>query len=78
MSAAFKQDSEAAALVALAARVRHDLQCLDYPAHPWVRAHQHPSGQHVYDAVIVGGGQCGLAVAFGLLRDKVDNILVLD
>ena len=78
MSAAAKQDSEAAALAKLTARVRHDLECLDYPAHQWVREHKHASGQHVYDAVIVGGGQCGLAVGFGLLRDKVDNILILD
>lgn len=77
MSAMLKPDTESA-LADLTRRVRHDLQCLDYPAHHWVRGHTHSSGQHVYDVVIVGGGQCGLAVAFGLLRDKVDNILVLD
>ena len=77
MSAAVKDESEAA-LAELAGRVRHDLKCLDYPAHHWVRPHKHSSGQHVYDAVIIGGGQCGLAVAFGLLRDKVNNILVVD
>jgi cation diffusion facilitator CzcD-associated flavoprotein CzcO len=78
MRAAVKMDVQSTALAELSARVQHDLQCLDYPAHQWVRAHQHSSGQHVYDAVIIGGGQSGLAVAFGLLRDKVDNILVLD
>jgi cation diffusion facilitator CzcD-associated flavoprotein CzcO len=78
MSAAVKQVSTDAALLELTNRVRHDLQCLDYPAHKWVRAHKHASGQHVYDAVIIGGGQSGLSVAFGLLREKVDNILVLD
>jgi cation diffusion facilitator CzcD-associated flavoprotein CzcO len=77
MSAAL-EDQEVAKLAALTARVRHDLKCLDYPAHQWVRARKHSSGQHVYDAVIIGGGQSGLAVAFGLLRDKVENILVLD
>ena len=77
MSAAVNDNAEAG-LAELTARVRHDLKCLDYPAHKWVRGHQHSSGQHVYDAVIIGGGQCGLAVAFGLLRDKVDNILVVD
>jgi cation diffusion facilitator CzcD-associated flavoprotein CzcO len=77
MSALKKLNTDAA-LGELSARVRHDLQCLDYPAHPWVRAHTHSSGQHVYDVVIIGAGQSGLAVAFGLLRDKVDNILVLD
>ncbi|WP_234731616.1 flavin-containing monooxygenase [Acidocella facilis] len=65
------------ALTELAARVRHDLACLDYPARPWVRPHRHPEG-HVYDVLIVGGGQSGLAAAFGLMREKVENILVLD
>jgi len=77
MSAVLKDGTEAA-LAELQRRVRHDLKCLDYPAHKWVREHRHSSGQHVYDAVIIGGGQCGLAVAFGLLREKVDNILVVD
>lgn len=65
------------ALTELAARVRHDLACLDYPARPWVRPHRHPEG-HVYDVLIVGAGQSGLAAAFGLMREKVENILVLD
>ncbi|MDI1295867.1 MAG: NAD(P)/FAD-dependent oxidoreductase, partial [bacterium] len=33
---------------------------------------------HVHDVVIVGGGQSGLAAAFGLLRERVSNILVID
>jgi glycine/D-amino acid oxidase-like deaminating enzyme len=43
----------------------------------WTRPRPHSEG-HVYDAVIVGGGQSGLAVAFGLLRERVSNILVID
>lgn len=77
MSADFTADAEAG-LEALSRRVRHDLQCLNYPAHPWVRSRSHASGQHVYDVAIIGGGQSGLAAAFGLMRDKVENILVLD
>lgn len=68
----------AEALVKLASAVRHDLEMLEYPAKPWVRPRTHPSGEHVHDAVIVGGGQCGLSIAFGLKREKVDNILVID
>ena len=30
------------------------------------------------DALIIGGGQSGLGVAFGLMREKVNNILVID
>lgn len=61
----------------LAAQVRHDLECLDYPARPWVRRHSHALGP-VLDVVIVGGGQCGLAAGFGLMREKIANILVID
>ncbi len=35
-------------------------------------------GEHVHDVVIVGGGQSGLATAFGLLRERVSNILIID
>ena len=77
MSAAIKPSPETG-LAALTQRVLHDLQCLDYPANNWVRPHTHPSGVPVFDAVIVGGGQCGLAAAFGLLRDKVGNIMIID
>lgn len=66
------------ALVALADTVKRDLDMLDYPAKPWVRPRTHPSGAHVYDVVIVGGGQSGLSAAFGLMREKVSNILVID
>lgn len=30
------------------------------------------------DVLIVGAGQCGLAVAFGLMRERVTNVLCLD
>jgi FAD-dependent urate hydroxylase len=65
-------------LDALTRQVRYDLDILNYPKDSWVRPRKAPGGAHVYDVVIVGGGQCGLTVAFGLLRDQVDNILVLD
>jgi cation diffusion facilitator CzcD-associated flavoprotein CzcO len=38
----------------------------------------HPSGKHVYDVLIIGAGQSGLAIAFALMRDRVSNIVVLD
>lgn len=58
-------------------QVKKDLSCLDFPGPDWVRPIRHPEG-HVYDAVIVGAGQCGLGIAFGLLRERVGNILVID
>ena len=65
-------------LRALGARVRHDLEILSYPADQWVLPRHHPSGQHVYDVLVVGGGQGGLATAFALRRERVDNVLILD
>ncbi len=64
-------------LAELNARVRHDLEILNYGSQTWV----HPcanGADHVYDAVIVGGGQSGLGVAFGLARERINNILVID
>ena len=64
-------------LEALNARVKADLDLLAYGAASWVKPHNHPDG-HVHDVVIVGGGQCGLGAAFGLKRERIDNILVID
>ena len=65
-------------LDALARKVRADLHTLRYPHDPWVVAHQHESGQHVYDVAIIGGGQGALAIAAGLVRERVENIIAFD
>jgi cation diffusion facilitator CzcD-associated flavoprotein CzcO len=67
-----------ARLTALSARVRHDLDILAYPKDSWVLPRRRPDGGHVYDVLIIGAGQGGLATAFALLRERVGNILVLD
>ncbi|WP_172330579.1 FAD/NAD(P)-binding protein [Mangrovicoccus sp. HB161399] len=67
-----------ARLAALTARVHHDLEVLLYPKDQWVIPRAAPSGEHLYDVVIVGGGQCGLSVGHGLLQEKVGNFLILD
>jgi hypothetical protein len=59
------------------ARVAHDLACLDIPAADWTLPRAHPEG-HVHDVVIVGGGQSGLGAAFGLRRERISDVLVLD
>lgn len=64
-------------LEALNERVKADLSYLAFGGPEWVRPINHPEG-HVYDALIVGGGQCGLGIAFGLLCERVSNILVID
>lgn len=58
-------------------RVKTDLSYLAYGGADWLRPLEHPEG-HVYDVVIVGGGQSGLGAAFGLLRERISNILVID
>ncbi|PTQ11526.1 monooxygenase [Sphingomonas oleivorans] len=59
-------------------RVRADLAALDHGAPDWTRPRTHASGEHVYDVLIVGGGQSGLGAAFGLMRERISNILVID
>ena len=60
-------------LEALEAQVAHDLVKLGYGAPSWVRPRA-----GVYDVVIVGGGQSGLGAAFGLIRERISNILIID
>lgn len=61
----------------LARTVARDLDILGIPAASWVEPlSDAPPG--VYDVVIVGGGQSGLGAAFGLLREGVRNLLILD
>jgi len=62
----------------LAARVRHELELLEYPKRAWLPARRTASGGPVYDFVIVGAGQGGLAAAFGLMRERVTNVVVVD
>lgn len=64
-------------LKALEARILHELSFTEYPARSWVVPKVLPDRQ-VHDVVIVGGGQSGLAAAFGLMRESVTRLLVLD
>ena len=64
-------------LADLERRVRFELDCLGYPARPWVIPRVRDA-TNVYDVIIVGGGQSGMSIAFQLLRDRITNLRVLD
>ena len=59
-----------------AEQVRRDLELLSYPERAWLPPRRTADGQPIYDVLIVGAGQGGLAAAFGLLRERITNILV--
>jgi FAD-dependent urate hydroxylase len=61
----------------LSERVRRDLTYLSYPSRAWTIKHTH-GGAPVLDVLIVGGGQGGLATAFGLKLERVDNFRIVD
>jgi len=64
-------------LAALEGELARQLALIGHGGADWTRPRVHPDGP-VYDVVIVGGGQSGLAAAFGLLRERVSNLLVID
>src|ERR1700761_6381084 len=66
------------ALLALESRVRENLARISHPSAPWLEPKTGPDGKPALDVLIVGGGQSGLATAFGLMRSRVDNIVVID
>jgi len=64
-------------LAALETELARQLVLIGQGGADWTRP-RNVGGEHVYDVVIVGGGQSGLAAAFGLMRERVSNILVID
>lgn len=64
-------------LAELEADIRRDLDLVAHPRAEWLKP-KTVGGAPALDCLVIGAGQCGLAVAFALLRDKVRNILVVD
>jgi cation diffusion facilitator CzcD-associated flavoprotein CzcO len=58
--------------------VRRDLELVDYPRRDWLIPRKSSAGANVLDVLVVGAGQGGLATAFGLMRERVRNLLVVD
>jgi cation diffusion facilitator CzcD-associated flavoprotein CzcO len=59
-------------------RAGEDRALLDFPQRPWVVPRRAANGEPILNALVVGAGQAGLAIAFGLMRDHVDNVLCID
>ena len=69
------------ALAALETQVDKELTLLDYPARVWIapaQTDESDTANTLYNVAIVGAGQAGLAIAFGLRRMGIEGVLVLD
>ena len=64
-------------LTALEAEIARDLEMTAHPHMEWMVPRLH-AGKPALDVLIVGAGQSGLVTAFGLMRERVSNILVID
>lgn len=66
------------ALTNLEENVRADLARIAHPGAAWLEAKTGPDGKPALDVLIVGAGQSGIAIGFGLMRSRVSNLLLLD
>lgn len=67
-----------AGLERLERQVRRDLKAIEHPKLKWLPSRSHSDGSSIHDVLIVGGGQSGIATAYALKRDQVDNVVVID
>ena len=65
-------------LALLEEQARHDLARLNFPAANWVPPRDGPDGKPLLDVLIVGAGMCGQTAAYGLKRDGVRNLRIID
>jgi cation diffusion facilitator CzcD-associated flavoprotein CzcO len=71
-------ERQSAGLEALEKIARHDLARLNYPAANWVPERTGPDGRRVLDVLVVGAGMCGQTVGWGLRREGIRNIRVIE
>ena len=65
-------------LIKLEAEIRADLAMIAHPGAAWLEPKTGPDGKPALDVLIIGAGQSGIAIGFGLMRSRVSNILLLD
>ena len=65
-------------LAALRKIAQHDLARLNYPAANWVPGRIGPDGKPALDVLVVGAGMCGQTVGYGLLREGIRNIRIIE
>src|SRR5918993_366519 len=73
----YRQVTSKAGLAPLEVEVARDLELIAHPRAEWMVPRLH-AGKPALDMLIVGAGQSGLVTAFGLMRERVRNILVID
>ncbi len=62
----------------LESQVHREIDIFRHTYQPWVPPAANMDGKPVLDVLIVGGGLYGMGLAWGLMRSKVTNILVVD
>lgn len=62
----------------LNARVRQDLEYLNFPPANWSPKTPNVDGKPVSDVVIIGGGMCGLVAWFAMTRAGIRNMRIID
>lgn len=65
-------------LAELEARLAYDLACLNEPPARWARTVPGPDGRPMLDALVVGGGMCGLVAAAALRRRGLTALRIVD
>jgi FAD-dependent urate hydroxylase len=65
-------------LATLEARLREDLERLNYPPADWMRSTTHAALGRVSDVIVIGGGMCGLVAGFALRRHGIHKLRILD
>lgn len=65
-------------LSALEAQVRRDLESIEATPRAWVPERRDSAGAVISDVVIIGAGLSGLSVAFGLKRQGIERVRLID